>query len=250
MSREARKTSLRGRLLLTMSATALLVAAACNGGGPSPNGNGGAGDELPQGNAAEQLTAFGERWAETDARVAYDVTTSGPDAGAPGRFVLYWSPPDRWRMDILSEGETAILIGSPQGTFLCGGAGEEAGCLLFPPEQAGAAAGAPFAELFSDPEALQQQIETSLGGAEVQTSERTIGGVQGFCYTAAGEVEGEAGAAEWCFSESGVPLLIAAESATEGSFRMEATEVSTEVSDSDFEPPYPVTEIPTGMPGS
>ena len=52
----------------------------------------------------------------------------------------------------------------------------------------------------------------------------------------------------FCFSDEGVPLLTEVQTA-EGSVKMVVTEYTTGVSDDVFELPYPVQELPTGLPG-
>ena len=50
---------------------------------------------------------------------------------------------------------------------------------------------------------------------------------------------------ETCFSDEGLLLYLHSGSAG-SSFTFEAKSASTDVTDADFEPPYPVTELPTG----
>ena len=50
---------------------------------------------------------------------------------------------------------------------------------------------------------------------------------------------------ETCFSDEGLLLYLRSESAG-SSFTYEAKSASTDVTDADFEPPYEITQVPTG----
>ena len=77
----------------------------------------------------------------------------------------------------------------------------------------------------------------------LSTSSRNIAGEDANCYTVSGpDIEGEA---EMCLSSEGVPLFTK-ETAAGVETTMEATDFSHDVSDSDFEPPYPVSALPSG----
>jgi hypothetical protein len=94
------------------------------------------------------------------------------------------------------------------------------------------------------------QFEKALTDTSVNvlsTSSRNIAGEDAKCYTvSAPDIQGQA---EMCLSGEGVPLY-AKETAVGAETTMEATDVSRDVSDSDFEPPYPISDIsgtPTGQ---
>ena len=80
-------------------------------------------------------------------------------------------------------------------------------------------------------------------GVEIDTFQETIAGESADCFSVSGSFEGESGDAEWCFTDDGILLRFAGTFADEGEFRLDATAVSRDVSDADFEPPYPVTEF-------
>ncbi len=104
----------------------------------------------------------------------------------------------------------------------------------------------PFLGDFIDPAALTDSITGSITGMEINSFQETIAGESANCFSVSGSFEGESGDAEWCFTDDGILLRFAAtfeEDGEEGEFRLEATAVSRDVSDADFEPPYPVTEF-------
>ena len=108
----------------------------------------------------------------------------------------------------------------------------------------------PFLGLFAQPEDLTETIEEITAGLDVDRSQRTIAGEKGTCFSVSGSIQGEEGSAEWCFASDGLLLLFAGSSsgADGGEFRLEATKLDRKVSDADFKPPYPVTQLP-GLPG-
>ena len=108
----------------------------------------------------------------------------------------------------------------------------------------------PFLDEFINPDALTASITDSIDdvmGFEFDTFQETIAGESADCFSMSGSFEGESGQAEWCFTDDGILLRIAASMLAEdgevGEFRLDATAVSRDVSDADFEPPYPVTDL-------
>jgi hypothetical protein len=234
-----------------------LVLVACGGNEPSDDpdatGSDTASEQPTDGDALDQLLALGQAWATTTGRITYSISsTGGATPGTPTEITLYWKPPSSWRMDMTApEGDT-VIISTAEGSFLCGegmaGLGDDGGagsaCLQLPADQA--AASNPFASLFADPDALRSTLTAAIGDAEVTTSTRTIAGLEATCFTATGTIQGDA---EWCFSEDGLLLYATGTAAGDDSTgTMEATEVSDQVSDEDFKPPYQVVSIPTDLP--
>jgi hypothetical protein len=80
---------------------------------------------------------------------------------------------------------------------------------------------------------------------DVDISEGEIEGQDAICLSAeVSDPEGE-GEGQFCFTNDGIPLLYTGEfSGPDGAaaWHMEATSFSRDVSDADFEPPYPVEE--------
>ena len=78
-------------------------------------------------------------------------------------------------------------------------------------------------------------------GVDINKSDETIAGTDASCFSA--EQNGET--SKFCFSDSGI-LLLTQNTDASGTSGMVATAYSDSVSDSDFEPPYPVTTLPAG----
>lgn len=213
-----------------------LGTAACGGEegtAPEPAQPGGGEEQPGQEGEDGDLESLAQAWMTTEAMIVYRQEASDA-SGVQGTMTLYWSPPGSWRGDFDSGGQTSSVIVTPEATYTCGGGS----CLEIP--STGDAAGAPFFPGgFVDPTAITEGLPT--GGLE--TSEDTIAGVQATCFSAATAE----GGGEWCFSGEGILLRARASSPDPqggGEYVLEATEVSTEVPDDAFEPPFPVMEIP------
>ena len=236
----------------------LLVASACGGGGggesPSPEETESAATSpTPEENgegtdAASELQSLGAEWANTPAHVTYHYVGGESGTEDLGDFTLFWSPPDAYRMDITTSGASTTFIQNGKNSYVCGGAGSNA-CLALPVSQGGAGA-IPFLGTFTDPEGLESEISSlTAAGGDVETSSETIAGEDASCYSVSGRAGAATGTAEWCFSSDGILLRYRGGSTGPGgatSFGLEATELSRDVSEADFEPPYEVQQIPTG----
>jgi hypothetical protein len=138
---------------------------------------------------------------------------------------------NRSRFEIDSDGQSMVMITTADQTIACA----EGSCF-----DAGGAMGAAIpniGDIFT--EGINGVQEEAAGGTVRRIDGRTIAGVDAECveFESADGTEGTA-----CYAEGGIPLLIEA-TTTDGPLRMEATSFSTEVSDADFEPPFPVLSI-------
>jgi len=242
--------------LVLVAALALLVAllAACGsdskGGGKTPaagqtpaasetpddgggDGDGGGGQGLDD---LERLAS--EAAGEFTGKITYGITTEAGGQTTEQEWTLAQRPPDS-RFEIVSnEGgqeSRTIVIQTAEKSYVCTSAGGSEVCLAT--EQTDQYTGL-FDPIFDAPKSIIQDIDT-LGLGE--QSERDIAGVQANCfsYSLAGAES------ETCFSDEGLMLYLRTGSAG-SSFTYEAKSASTDVTDADFEPPYPVTELPTG----
>jgi len=189
------------------------------------------------------LAKLAGAWAESAAKVTYDLTSGTTPTQT---MTLYWKPPSSWRMDIGSDAGSTIIISTADAGYVCTGVPGASTCIESPADPS-AQAPIPFAGLFTSPEGILDEIETQTGGADLEESSATIAGLDATCFAVSGGTG--AGEIEWCFSEDGILLRYsvgAASTAATGQFAMEATEVDPRVSAADFEPPYPVSELPSG----
>jgi hypothetical protein len=231
----------RFRLLLVVSfvVIASLLAWACGGGGeekPSgptaPAATSPAG-ETPEAQGGGEFSDLIGKFSEATFKVTYQVT-----GGTAGNGSMIWyKKGDSLRMDMGAEVEgeqrSAIIIVSSGTSYFCTDMpelGENATCFS-QPAQAGEGVGEMVAEL--------EKTLTDPTVDIVSTGSRTIAGEDAKCYKASSpDIEGES---EVCLSSEGVPLFTR-ETVEGEETTMEATDFSRDVSDSDFVPPYPVTE--------
>jgi len=205
---------------------------------PSDGGGGGGGDGGDEG--VQDLERLASQASEEfTGSVSYRTTTEAGGQTTEQEWDITQRPPSDYRFEIVdSEGgqETrTIVIQTAEKSYICSSASGSETCLSS--EQTDQYTGL-FAPLSDVPASIAQGAD-SLG--LVDKSERDIAGISATCFTYS-----LAGAeSEICFSGEGLLLYLRSESAG-SSYTFEATSASTDVSDSDFEPPYPVTELPTG----
>lgn len=236
---------------------ALLAFAACGGGDDDDSGGSNtptathAGGASNTGGATEtseatepastddvldELSSLGEDIQQVTGKVTYQQT----DTDGSVTNVTFYSKPPNARFESTDEnGDTTIYITTPDWTYSC--SSSEQTCIQLPgtgTDSSGLGVlGAVFSPAYID--ALVSAAE--LSGIEVDKSSDNIAGQDATCFS--GTDNGETD--RFCFSDSGVLLLTQTES-SEGTYKMEATDYSSDVPDSDFEPPYPATTIPTG----
>ena len=250
------RTSLAGwgGLLVVPALMLALAIAACDGGGGGGSGETPTAAESPaaretpaqetptgdeDGQGAAELSRLARSTEGITASVTYRFSSTGPGGTvSEGEWTLTQRPPDT-RTDYTVDGDQVTVINAGGKSYVCTGSGGEGQCLTVPQAQAGQQT-ALFAPVFSTTESLAGDAE---GFGLVDTSERTIAGVDAKCF----EVEATAltafQSAEVCISEDGI-LLLSRTTTSAGEFLVEATDVSTDVGDAEFEPPFPVTELP------
>ena len=157
-------------------------------------------------------------------------------------MTLYWRLPD-YRIDIGfgEQGEMTILSTGGK-TYTCMKSDGQGQCMSMGESES--EAGLPFLGEFTDPEGFDKAVAETITGMDIDRSTANIAGEKATCYSASGSIEGQKGKVEWCFASDGLLLRLAssAAGAGEGDFSLEATKIG-KVSDADFNPPYPVTEL-------
>jgi hypothetical protein len=222
---------------------------ACGGGGKeepgaatepvatSPAGETAEAGTTPQsGGDTAEFEALASQFKNATYKVTYKISTTPATAGMEGTMTWY-KKGDSLRMDFSSEADgqqmNAIVIERPDQSYLCTNApdtGEAATCFSTPVEP-----GRGVEQIISG-------LEETLADPTVEiahTETREIVGEAVECFTMRSSES--AGESEVCFSRDGVPLL-SRETVDQGEMVLEATDFSLDVSDGDFEPPYPVSE--------
>ncbi len=252
------------KLFVVLLAVGLLAfaAVACSGGGdgggtsqngdtPGADGGNGDGDGNGDGNGngngngnGEELSGLGALAAASAegivAKITYKITTEEGGETTEGEWVLVQRPPDS-RIEISSteagEEFRTIIITAGGKSYLCFDLGGEESCLVSEEEEAGDEA-SPLDMLFDIPSAIAEGTEgLDIGDA----SQRKIAGLDATCFTI-GVGLAALGEGEVCFSDGGLLLYMQSEIAGSSS-TFEATSVSTDVTDSDFEPPFEVIDL-------
>ncbi|MBI5287529.1 MAG: hypothetical protein HY873_00995 [Chloroflexi bacterium] len=202
--------------------------------------NGGGGD-------SGELQKLADKFAAATFKAVYEISGDGGDSGlTSGEITISKDGKDKIRFDIKSEVEGEPFEGSfiqtSTESFLCfsgdaaaslgGLLGEDAAegiCVKSAPDDPTNPVGS-LVDAFGD---------IDVGNVEIQDKEdREIAGEDGTCYTVLDNDTNETSTA--CFNDDGV--LLSVESGDSGTFV--AKSVEGDVSDADFEPPYPVQEIP------
>ena len=198
---------------------------------------------------SQKLKDLSAEWAKASVKVTYDIANVTSSESIKTRLVLYWAPP-KVRADISSEaaGTTteATFISTPDKTYDCTREGGDQ-CLAYPPVE-NVADVLPFVSDFN-PGGVEATLSASAGSLTIESSNEKVGDQDAICFSAEGSLGGQEGVGKWCFAGNGL-LLFESASDPVGTFTLEATDIS-EVSDSDFNPPYPVTEVtpsPTATP--
>ena len=252
MFRSDRFAALRGlAALLAVALLFALLAAACKGDGKgktpaagespaaneTPTADGGDGDgDGDGGEGLSDLEALAAEAQGVIAKVTYKVTMDVAGVSTEQEWVLVQRPPDS-RFEIAGEEAGAefrtIIITTGGQSYLCTAAAGQKNCLATEADAADAGA-APLFDLLSD---IPQELTEG-----VDTSQRKIAGVDAACFTAKSDLAGQ-GEGEVCFSDEGLLLYMSSE-VDGASTVFEATSVSTDVTDADFEPPYEIIELP------
>jgi len=233
-------------LLVSFVVISSMLAWACGGGGgEKPSGPTAPAATSPAGKTPQAQAGGGEfsgladKFGKATFKVTYQLSGGGatPTQGS----MTWYKKGGNLRMDIAGEvagqAGNAILIILPDTTYYCTSAPEmaEGGTCFSAPSGATGGVGdmvSEFEKTLTDP-----SINV------LSTSSRNIAGEDAKCYTvSAPDIEGQA---EMCLSGEGVPLYTK-ETAAGVETTMEATDFSHDVSDGDFEPPYPVSTMPSG----
>jgi outer membrane lipoprotein-sorting protein len=185
-----------------------------------------------------ELQALGNEWAQTVAKVGYDLTVTSGGTSDVSSLTLYRQPPD-WRLDISSssQGDEILIATGGDTLYDCSAQSGENQCLFYDASQVDI----PGLLGIFDPSATAN----SVAGENVDRSEQTISGEAATCFSVTSTSGGTTSNSEWCFASDGILLRLVATSddPSTGDLTIETTGVNRDVTeaDFDFQPPYPVT---------
>jgi hypothetical protein len=192
---------------------------------------------------SQKLKDLSGEWARTSAKATYDIASVGATESTKATLILYWAPP-KVRADLSSDvGGTTTqtsVISTPDKTYSCTQEGGNQ-CLAFPPSE-NVTDALPFLSEF-DPGGVEAYLSGLTGNLQIWSTSEKVAGNDASCVSAEGSVEGQEGLAKWCFASNGLLLFESfSDPAGTSEFTLQATDIGA-VSDSEFEPPYPVTEV-------
>jgi hypothetical protein len=240
--------------LVIVASALLLAATACGGdnGGNDKTGTdasatpaeGTPGASQISEEVSKKLKDLGEEWAKASVKATYDITRTIAAETTKSTLVLYWAPPKvraDFAGDVFGTSAQTIVISTPDKTYVCSQEGGDQ-CLAYPPSS-NVADDLPFLSNF-DPAAIEAGLSGLTSDVQIASSSEKVAGNDANCVSAEGNIGGQDSLIKWCFASNGLPLFYSSSDAAGTSeFVLQATDVGT-VSDSDFEPPYPVSEVP------
>ncbi|HEY8767472.1 MAG TPA: hypothetical protein VIP09_09475 [Dehalococcoidia bacterium] len=187
---------------------------------------------------ASQLAALGGNITQATGKVTY---TSTDSSGITSTITFYSKPPNSRFDSTAADGSTTAYIETPQTTYICSSdaAQQNQTCLAQAGTGTGSAGLGLFGSFFSPTLVDALTAAAQAQGIEIKKTSETIAGTDASCFegTYNGSTE------KFCFSGDGV-MLAEQITDTSGTTGLTATAYSRNVSDSDFQPPYPVTTIP------
>jgi hypothetical protein len=190
------------------------------------------------GDIASQLAALGGEIKQVTGKVTYTDTSS---SGRTSTVTLYSKAPNSRYDSVGSDGSTSSYIETPTTTYSC--TSSDMKCIAIPGGGAGSTGLGLLSGLFSSTYIDALALAAQVGGISITKSNETIAGTNATCYSGLSSGSND----KFCFSDSGLLLETQTTDSSGGISGLIATAYSTDVSDSDFQPPYPVTTIP-GMP--
>ncbi len=247
---------------LMVSAVGVAILLAACGGGKKEEGGGtstSAATNTPAGGggkttAATQTTAAGggtedasaaikkltSEYATFTGKIKYEIKdVTGTDTTGLTAMTFYQRG-DKSRVDIESAEGNVIVITTPDASYMC----TQNQCLKSAGTSGADSSVAPLMSLI-DPSTIESEFGSLPQGIDIKTSKEKIAGVEATCFSAKGDLDKESPgeeAGEICMAEGGL-LLRLVFTGPDSSVSFEASEASTKVSDSDFEPPYEVVDL-------
>lgn len=221
------------RILLPLLALVAIVAIAACGGGSSDGGR----------SVSPELQAIEDKAASSTFKATYRTTGTEADVLEPGTLIVAKDGAARisWTTAATTNGKTVstIFIETPELSATCLSEAGDLGAVVGVDPAQGLCLSNPRAESGGSLREFFSVVDTA-NATLLEKSKRTIAGREGACYRTQDNAVGEVSTV--CFTDDGILLY----NSTEGddAFEMEAQTVSSSVSDSDFELPYELKELP------
>jgi hypothetical protein len=208
-----------------------------NGGDDSGDDSGDDGGDDSGDNPFSDLQGLTEDFENVVGKVTYE---TGDETGTTGTMTLYSDPPNnRSRFDTSDDsGGVFILISTQEATYTCtasDASGSDGLCITG--EGSEDAGNLGLFGLFTSPALLASYVD-DLAGIDVSQSSEEVAGQDAECFAWEGDFEGESGSGKICLADNGLMLSADFEGSDGTTTHMQATDVSFDVSDSDFEPPF------------
>jgi hypothetical protein len=200
---------------------------------PSPD----SGDAGAGGDTASDLGALAGEYSDFTGVVKYETTGFGGDSFTS---MTIYKGSGGSRVDYESADGSGTFLTNADGSFVCA----EDQCIKYPAGQGVDPTAALTA--FISPDAIQEAYGDVPEGVDLDQSSETIAGIDATCYRYSGDLDEEDAGDESgtvCFSEAGILLRLEFSGAS-GAGKFEAVEAEEGVSESDFDPPYTVIELP------
>jgi TolA-binding protein len=219
----------------TATATSAGQSTATNAGGSTATNTGQATATSGSSDIASQLAALGGKIQQSTGKITYtDTSTDGTTTS-----LTYYSGPPNFRYDSTgSDGSLSIYIETPQTTYICTSADQT--CIASAGSGTGSAGLGLLSGFFSPALIDAMSAAAQAQGVSITKSNETIAGTNATCYSGVSSGSTD----KFCFSDSGILLSTQTTDASGGTSGLTATAYSSDVSASDFQPPYPVTTIP------
>ena len=201
---------------------------------PSDGGDDG-GDDSGDEDIFSQLDELTDELDTVTGKISYDITDAD---GSVSSMTFYAKPPNS-RFDSSDGTTTSIIITTPDTMYICDS--ETESCLATPGSGDDTGAFGIFGAFLSADVVSAYVAIAEAAGVDVNKSDESINGIDATCFSWDDNTENEVSKGKLCFNDAGVMVYQETDDGS-GVSKFEATDYSSDVSDSDFEPPYPVTD--------
>lgn len=210
--------------------------------GPTAEPTDTSGASISSDDIASQLQALGGDIKQVTGKVTYTNTDTD---GTSSTVTLYSKTPNTRYDTTDSDGSSSAYIETSTATYICSSDAAQSDQSCIEEDGASTSGLGLFGSLFSSDIVDALAAAAQAQGIDITKSSETIAGVDADCYSGTDNGSTE----KFCFSSDGVMLEELSTDAS-GTSGLTATAFSSDVSDSDFQPPYPISTIipapPTG----